>query len=136
CHQKSVAPDQKLLKLCSERWRGARSSSHPGSFRCPSACDGTQRTSFTKPDPIQMTYCKICNQEMGDSSIVTCTGNLLISYPDRKWRTPIPYHGRDGERCGDCNVGRGGRHHPGCDREVCPRCGGQLISCLCGIGIS
>jgi hypothetical protein len=34
-------------------------------------------------------------------------------------------------RCHDCNVLAGGRHHPGCDNERCPRCSGQLISCSC-----
>jgi hypothetical protein len=35
------------------------------------------------------------------------------------------------QRCGDCNVARGGLHHLGCDIERCPLCGGQLISCAC-----
>lgn len=35
------------------------------------------------------------------------------------------------DRCPDCNVKDGGRHHPGCDKEECPRCGGQLIGCGC-----
>jgi len=25
--------------------------------------------------------------------------------------------------CGDCGAPKGGYHHPGCDMEVCPRCG-------------
>lgn len=33
--------------------------------------------------------------------------------------------------CGDCAVAKGGYHHPGCDMEECPVCGGQLISCSC-----
>ncbi len=36
----------------------------------------------------------------------------------------------DGE-CGDCGVKLGEIHHYGCDVEVCPKCGRQLISCPC-----
>lgn len=34
-------------------------------------------------------------------------------------------------RCGDCGAMVGGYHHPGCDCERCPKCGGQLISRNC-----
>ena len=33
--------------------------------------------------------------------------------------------------CHDCGCPNGGYHHPGCDEEKCPRCGGQLIGCGC-----
>jgi hypothetical protein len=35
--------------------------------------------------------------------------------------------------CHDCGCPDGGFHHPGCDAERCPMCGGQLISCGCKI---
>jgi hypothetical protein len=37
----------------------------------------------------------------------------------------------EGDRCHDCNVVTGGLHHEGCDKEICPQCGGQLLSCSC-----
>jgi hypothetical protein len=33
--------------------------------------------------------------------------------------------------CGDCGVKRGQFHVTGCDLELCPKCGGQFISCRC-----
>lgn len=41
------------------------------------------------------------------------------------------FHDESTERCGDCGAKRGHFHHPGCDCEVCPVCGGQLITCGC-----
>ena len=35
------------------------------------------------------------------------------------------------ETCHDCGVEEGQLHILGCDNEVCPRCGLQLISCDC-----
>jgi hypothetical protein len=32
--------------------------------------------------------------------------------------------------CNDCNAGFGQPHHPGCDTERCPSCGGQMLGCL------
>jgi len=33
--------------------------------------------------------------------------------------------------CGGCGCQEGSLHKPGCTAELCPFCGGQLISCSC-----
>lgn len=33
--------------------------------------------------------------------------------------------------CHDCSAEPGEYHHPGCDSEECPRCGGQYFICHC-----
>lgn len=35
--------------------------------------------------------------------------------------------------CGDCSVKQGYYHALGCDLEVCPKCGGQAVSCDCDL---
>jgi len=37
----------------------------------------------------------------------------------------------DDPECNGCGVPQGGLHKLGCQREPCPRCGGQAISCDC-----
>ena len=62
----------------------------------------------------------------------TCEGNKLIEYPDGKKLSSLTNHfNEENGKCHDCGIVHGGKHHPGCDVERCPRCKGQLISCGC-----
>ena len=83
-----------------------------------------------------MAVCSTCKQEMTDPATVTCKQE--VKFPDGTTMAPIPYAPSvrvralpDGGRCHDCGISPGGFHHPGCDMELCPRCGEQLIGCGC-----
>lgn len=68
-----------------------------------------------------------------------------IKYGDEKLidENGMPYTNEFGEPfkrdeifctpCHDCFVRRGQYHVDGCDAEVCPKCGGQMISYDCGV---
>jgi hypothetical protein len=82
-----------------------------------------------------MAKCEWCNQEMMDlENVTTCTENIEVEFLDGTKMESVVYapdYGEADHRCHDCNIMRGGKHHPGCDMERCPKCGGQLISCGC-----
>jgi hypothetical protein len=73
-----------------------------------------------------MAKCDWCKQEMTENN-ETCFENKTVDYPDGE---KLPSIASD-EDCHDCNIKAGGKHHPGCDMERCPKCRGQLISCGC-----
>lgn len=85
-----------------------------------------------------MTKCRWCDQEMNKAN--GCTANNIVKFKDGSEMESIPYHNEflsaereDLIRCHDCNCLIGEKHHPGCDMERCPKCGGQIIGCDCGI---
>jgi rRNA maturation endonuclease Nob1 len=79
-----------------------------------------------------MAICNDCNKEMTSVKTNTCTLDTLVIDGKSYKRIPVE-NGGIAKRCHDCNIiqNKGNYHHYGCDMEVCPKCGGQLISCGC-----
>ena len=74
--------------------------------------------------------CTWCNGEMLE--VDDCSANRTVEYPDGTILPASTYHfDEPSGRCHDCGIKHGNYHHPNCDVEQCPRCGGQLISCGC-----
>ncbi|MDR0311039.1 MAG: hypothetical protein LBJ21_05590 [Acidobacteriota bacterium] len=83
-----------------------------------------------------MSVCDACKKEMSCADVTACGARGHIEYPDGTVLQAVPYDpGRlsfpKWFRCPDCNVAPGGAHHPYCDQEICPRCGGQFVACDC-----
>lgn len=75
--------------------------------------------------------CDYCGKKMLDPHTSTCTKPYII-LKGRLYKRDTTRYGW-GDRCGDCGIKNkfGNFHHPGCDMEICPRCGQQQISCEC-----
>jgi hypothetical protein len=80
-----------------------------------------------------MAMCEWCEQErtVARSCSVEAlhrSGEPIGMIP---WGREFPRWSSASTRCGDCGVGTGGFHHPGCDIQQCPLCRGQMLSCGC-----
>lgn len=80
-------------------------------------------------DPPEVVVCDTCKQEMKEAK--SCTNQFVKI--GGKWHLRDNTYYDDNERCHDCSIMNGfpNYHHPGCDMERCPICGGQAISCDC-----
>jgi len=76
-----------------------------------------------------MAKCSFCERDMTETD--SCLGERTIKYADGLELPVVPFMDDDFEVCPDCKVLRGMPHHPGCDQEVCPRCGEQYLRCNC-----
>jgi hypothetical protein len=78
--------------------------------------------------------CSLCEREMTENT--SCDTTQVIVFEDGSRENPIRVGGAGDpttSTCHDCNAPTGGYHHPMCDMERCPKCGGQLISCKCHV---
>ncbi len=83
---------------------------------------------------LPLNVCVFCFGDIAKEQVISCENNRYINFPDGEVRTSIPFFPLnilEGLRCPDCNVRIGGYHHPGCEHELCPRCGEKLSSCGC-----
>lgn len=80
-----------------------------------------------------MGECGLCNREMTDKE--PCKRTKRIKFADGEVMDALPAHdGIDDDGfCYDCWTPEGEMHHPRCDWETCPRCGGQLLGCDCKV---
>lgn len=78
-----------------------------------------------------MSMCQDCGKEMLDPDTVSCSLDT-INIDGQVFKRDTSYYDHN-EHCHDCGIlnSPGNVHHFGCDIERCPKCGGQLISCVC-----
>lgn len=83
------------------------------------------------PQGFDSSVCTWCNEDM--TVATTCTVDAF--HREGRRFAMIRLGSERGQffddQCDDCGVVRGGLHHPGCDLQVCPACGHQMLSCGC-----
>lgn len=87
-----------------------------------------------------MSNCSICDNEVPEADGCAPDRKIVV---DGVELNPIP-NGEEAwiddetpdklaeQDCPNCGAENGKYHHPICDHEVCPNCGGQYIWCKCG----
>lgn len=87
---------------------------------------------FTYPAPAELPKCRVCGCTIGKT--VSCR-TWTITYKGKKYRRVQvgdpgdPYERKKVSKCAACGVNFGRFHHADCEKEICPICGGQLITC-------
>lgn len=76
--------------------------------------------------------CKICGERMLRSKGCKCSKIIHNGRKIKRIKFGMGEYD-SGERCHDCNTSKRQYHHYGCDMEICPVCGEQLIGCECDI---
>lgn len=78
-----------------------------------------------------MAICPDCGQDMHTADSCTRTQLTLDGVVYERSRA---HFDEPSGRCLDCGIKHGEVHHLGCDVELCPKCGLQLIGCDCKWG--
>lgn len=86
------------------------------------------------------TICNVCKGDM--LKVDGCKPSVFIYGGKEYARVKVGDAGdfyEDGDadtRCTDCGAKYGHFHHDGCDCELCPVCGGQLLTCGCDLHVA
>ncbi len=77
--------------------------------------------------------CSFCREKLPTMEGCTCKSVLYMGENVSRIQFGEEEYDWGTNRCGSCGVHRGGYHHEGCSREICPLCGELLHICDCEI---